>query len=63
MVDYSILRSLHPNKSIFRDTADSLGKEAMNNEEAPGEDFLAMMPAKIHAFDFTTKAWSKQRGF
>lgn len=59
MVDYNIFKSLHSTKSIFQNTADDLGKAAMDKDEPPDEDFLTMMPPKIHAFDFTTKSWSK----
>ncbi|KAK4208741.1 hypothetical protein QBC37DRAFT_66072 [Rhypophila decipiens] len=57
MVDYSIFKSLHSTKSIFQNTADDIGKAAMDKDEPPDDDFLAMMPPKIHAFDFTTKSW------
>jgi hypothetical protein len=58
MVDYDIYRRLHPKKAIFSDRTDDLGTEAMNKTEPPDDDFLAMMPPEIHAYDFSTKAWS-----
>ncbi|KAM7213550.1 P-loop containing nucleoside triphosphate hydrolase protein [Rhypophila decipiens] len=48
---------LHSTKSIFQNTADDIGKAAMDKDEPPDDDFLAMMPPKIHAFDFTKKSW------
>jgi hypothetical protein len=59
MIDYKIFRSMHPSKPIFDDQTDDLGAEAMAKNEPPDDDFLAMMPPRIHAFDLANKAWSK----
>ncbi|KAM7189870.1 P-loop containing nucleoside triphosphate hydrolase [Rhypophila sp. PSN 637] len=57
MVDYNIFKSLHSTKAIFRNKADDIGKTAMDKDEPPDDDFLAIMPPKIHAFNFTMKSW------
>jgi hypothetical protein len=59
MVDYSIFKRMHPRKPIFSTEADDLGSEAMNKKEPPDDDFLALLPPDIHAFDFSAKTWSK----
>lgn len=58
MVDYDTYRRIYPRKAIFTSKVDDLGQEAMEKGEPPDDDFLAMMPSKIHAFELTTKAWS-----
>jgi hypothetical protein len=58
-VDYDIYRRFHPNKCIFDDRMDDLGEEAMVKDEPPDDEFLAMLPPEIHAFDLASKAWSK----
>jgi hypothetical protein len=60
MVDYNFFRRLHPRKPMFSNMTDDLGTEAMNKEQPPDDDFLAMLPPLIHAFDFSTKAWRMQ---
>lgn len=62
MVDYTMFRRMHPSKSIFVYQKDDLG-EAMNKNEPPDDDFLAMLPAQIHAFDLSTKSWSREPSF
>lgn len=58
MVDYEMLRRLYPTKDIFESRVDDLGEEAMRKEEAPDDDFLAMMPPHMYAFEIESKAWS-----
>lgn len=59
MVDYAMLRRIYPNKNIFDYNTDDLGEEAMNKTEPPDDDFLAMLPPHIYAFDIDSKTWSK----
>ena len=60
MVDYRVFQRFHPNKPLVTNRADDLG-EAMNRAEPLDDEFLTMMPPKIHAFDFAAKAWSEHR--
>ncbi len=59
MIDYSMFRRMHPQKPIFQDRRDDLGNKAMNEEEPPSDEFLAVLPPQIHAFDFARKSWRK----
>jgi len=59
MIDYNMYRRMHPKNPVFQDLRDDLGTEAMNAEEPPSDEFLAMMPYRIHAFDFGPKSWGK----
>lgn len=59
MVDYEMFRRLYPDKDIFDGRIDELGGEAMQKSEPPDDDFLAMLPPRIYAFDIESKAWSK----
>lgn len=61
MIDYTMLRRIYPNKVIFKEATDELGKEAMNKSEPPDDDFLAMLPPYIYGFDIDSKTWSKFR--
>lgn len=58
MIDYHIFRSMHPYNKMFDNQTDDLGAEPMAKMEPPDDDFLAMMPPRIHAFDLANKAWS-----
>ena len=58
MVDYNMFRRIHPKKAIFLSQADDLGTEAMNRAEPPSDEFLAMLPPQLHAFDFSAKGFS-----
>lgn len=57
MVDYNMFRRIHPKKAIFLSQADDLGTEAMNRAEPPSDEFLAMLPPQLHAFDFSAKGF------
>lgn len=59
MVDYGVLRRMHPGNPIFSITQDNLGDEVMDRDATPDDDFLACLPPKIHAYDLLEKAWSK----
>jgi hypothetical protein len=50
---------MHPKNSVFSSQVDDLGSEAMERKEPPDDHFLALLPPQIHAFDFSTKSWSK----
>lgn len=58
MVDYNMFRRIHPKKAIFISQADDLGSTAMNRAEPPSDEFLAMLPPQLHAFDFSAKGFS-----
>ncbi|CAM1509859.1 Fc.00g001940.m01.CDS01 [Cosmosporella sp. VM-42] len=57
MVDYEMYKRLHPTKDIFRPNASIRSKELVEGKEPPEDDLLACLPATIHAFDFSKKAW------
>jgi len=59
MIDYHMLRRMHPTKVMFQSDIDDLGTAAMKRDEPPSDEFLAVLPSDIHAFDFSRKAWSK----
>lgn len=59
MIDYNMFQRMHSRKEMFANRADDLGSEAMNRNEPPSDEFLALLPPEIHAFDFSAKAWSK----
>jgi hypothetical protein len=44
---------------MFSSQQDDLGKEAMEKDEPPEGDFLALLPPNIHVFDLEDKTWSK----
>jgi hypothetical protein len=62
MVDYDMFRKMHPSNTMFYNVVDDLGVAAFNSSDPPDDDFLAMLPPKIHAFDVNVKAWSKDLG-
>ncbi|KAF4540191.1 AAA family ATPase [Lasiodiplodia theobromae] len=57
MVDYQMLKRMHPKKAIFQYKGDDLGEEAMNAKNPPDDDFLALLPSHIHAFSLQRKHW------
>lgn len=57
MVDYQILKRMHKNKNIFKAIRDDLSVEAMESEQPPAGDFLALLPPYIFAFDLQEKSW------
>lgn len=59
IVDYHMLKRMHPNNSIFQQNGDDLGEEAMNAKSPPDDDFLALLPSHIHAFSLHRKHWRK----
>jgi len=60
MIDYTVYRRLYPAKDIFVDHSDKrLSEEAMDQPEPPEGDFVILLPAQVHAFDFATKEWSE----
>ena len=60
MIDYTVYRRLYPGKDIFDDDSENrLSEEAMDQPEPPEGDFVLLLPAQVHAFDFATKKWSK----
>lgn len=63
MVDYQMLKRMHPKKAIFQYKGDDLGEEAMNAKNPPDDDFLALLPSHIHAFSLQRKHWCKSSAF
>lgn len=59
MVDYNIFKRMHPHNSLFSTETDDLGSEAMAKNEPPDDQFLALLPPEMHAFDLGAKTWSK----
>jgi len=58
MVDYKMFLRMHPGKPLFKSMTDDLGPAATNAADPPSDDFLALLPPMIHAFDFSSKSWS-----
>lgn len=62
VVDYHMLKRMHPNKPMFGYDTDDLGEEAMNAKTPPDDDFLALLPSHIHAFSLHRKRWGECSG-
>lgn len=59
MVDYNIFKRMHPHNPQFSTETDDLGSEAMSKNEPPDDQFLALLPPEMHAFDLAAKTWGK----
>lgn len=61
MIDYKTYQTLHPYRSIFKNQSMDKTNESVNMDGPPDDDFLVLLPPRIHAFDLTGKTWSKGR--
>lgn len=59
MVDYTIFKRMHSQNPIFNEPTGHLGESAMNSDEPPEGDFLALLPPHVHGFNLHTKAWGE----
>ncbi|KAI1130671.1 P-loop containing nucleoside triphosphate hydrolase protein [Nemania abortiva] len=57
MIDYEVFRRMHPKNEIFDLIIDDLGQEVMDRDQPPSDTFLACLPAHIHGYDLSEKAW------
>jgi hypothetical protein len=59
MIDYNMYRRFYPDREIFADMTDGLEEGVFDSSEPPEGDFLALLPASVHAFDLSRKTWRK----